>query len=178
MIPTYIPNYCESLYTTLEGLDWLSTGAPREEYFMSDQHMEYTYGRGRGERTYSSSEFHPVVKELMERMNVDFSSQYDICFLNYYIEQRKWLGWHADDSVEMDMNHPIAVVSFGSEREIHWKHKDYKGHLPAEQRQILGDGSLFIMPAGFQRDHLHKIPKHNQPCEGRISLTFRHYVEP
>lgn len=35
--------------------------------------------------------------------------------------------------------------------------------------------SCFIMPAGFQDNHVHRIPKHNRPCGARISLTFRKY---
>jgi hypothetical protein len=31
------------------------------------------------------------------------------------------------------------------------------------------------MPAGFQIDNLHKIPKNDKPCGGRISLTFRKF---
>ena len=36
---------------------------------------------------------------------------YNVCFLNRYDDQRNHLGWHADDSPEMDHDHPIAVVS-------------------------------------------------------------------
>ena len=68
MKPEYIGNYTESIFNKLlKDLDWISTGAPRDEYFMSDNALEYTYGTGRGERTYSSSLFHPLVKELMEK---------------------------------------------------------------------------------------------------------------
>ena len=177
MKPQYIKEYTVGIFSILlNELEWTTTGAPREEYFMSDVPLEYTYGRGRGERTYNSSEFHPLVKDLMNRINEEFDCNYNICFLNYYDGQRKWLGWHADDSPEMDMEHPIAVVSYGVERSIFWKHKDYKGQIPQEQQCLLGDGSLFIMPSGFQREYLHKIPKHSSDCGGRISLTFRHYV--
>ena len=177
MKPEYIENYTENIFNELlKDLNWISTGAPRDEYFMSENALEYTYGSGRGERTYSSSLFHPLVKELMERMNKEFDCKYDICFLNYYSGNKNHLGWHADDSPEMDSEHPIASVSYGAERSIYWKHKDYKGVIPPDQQQLLGSGSLFVMPKGFQKDNLHKIPKHSCACVGRISLTFRHYV--
>ena len=76
----------------------------------------------------------------------------------------------------MDLDHPIAVVSLGAEREIWWKDKHFKGTIPQENRQLLKNGSLFIMPAGFQNDHLHKIPRCDRPCGIRISLTFRYFV--
>jgi hypothetical protein len=49
----------------------------------------------------------------------------------------------------------------------------FKGTIPNEWRQLLGDGSLFIMPAGMQDSHKHKIPKHDRDCGPRVSLTFR-----
>ena len=88
------------------------------------------------------------------------------------------MGWHADDSPEMDTTHPIAVVSFGAERFIWTKDKSCKGNIPDEDKYMLGDGSLFVMPAGFQENHLHKIPKSDRlDCGGRISLTFRKFVK-
>jgi hypothetical protein len=75
----------------------------------------------------------------------------------------------------MDPEHPIAVVSFGAERYIWCKDKNYRGEIPGEDRYLLGSGSLFVMPKGFQDVNLHRIPKHDRPCGGRISLTFRKF---
>ena len=105
-----------------------------------------------------------------------YNSEYDVCFLNRYDNQRNHLGWHSDDSPEMDMNHPIAVVSIGAIREIWIKPREFKGEIPLSNRYPLASGSLFIMPAGFQESNLHKIPKHDRKCGGRISLTFRKYA--
>ena len=76
----------------------------------------------------------------------------------------------------MDHDHPIAVVSFGQAREIWWKPQKDTGPVPADQRQLLAHGSLFMMPAGMQRTHFHKIPKGGRKMEPRVSLTFRHYI--
>ena len=73
----------------------------------------------------------------------------------------------------MDQTHPIAVVSFGAERDIWVKEFNTKGNIPDDDKYLLENGSLFIMPAGFQQKYLHRIPKHNRPCGPRISLTFR-----
>ncbi len=110
---------------------------------------------------------------MMDKLNREFGTNYDVCFLNRYDEQKHQLGWHADIGVES--THPIAVISFGAEREIHWKHKDYKGPLPPEQKVRLASGSLFTMPAGFQENYLHKIPRSDRACGVRVSLTFRKY---
>lgn len=177
MRPIYIESYIdEDLFNTLlNDIPWVNRDAPRDECFMTLTEMEYTYG-SKNPRTYNSVPMNDKVKELMDKLNSDNSSNYDICFLNYYENERQHLGWHADDSPEMDPNHPIAVITFGAERDIWIKEKGTKGEVPEEDRFLLKKGSLFIMPAGFQENNLHKIPKHDRPCGGRISLTFRKYV--
>ena len=160
--------------TLLTEVAWLNKEAPRDECFMSKDPLEYTYGKG-FTRTYNSLEFHPLVLDIMSKLNAEGGSEYNVCFLNYYKSDKEHLGWHADDSPEMDPTHPIAVVSFGAERYIWIKDKEYKGNIPDEDKYLLEDGSLFIMPAGFQKDNLHKIPKHDRTCGGRISLTFRKF---
>lgn len=47
---------------------------------------------------------------------------------------------------------------------------------PDDQRVKLGEASLFIMPPGYQETHFHRIPKHDRPCDWRISLTFRSFT--
>jgi alkylated DNA repair dioxygenase AlkB len=49
------------------------------------------------------------------------------------------------------------------------------GKQPPEQRFLLKEGSLFLMPEGYQDTHLHRIPKHDRECGWRISLTFRSF---
>lgn len=89
--------------------------------------------------------------------------------------EHQHLGWHADDFEGMIKEEPIAVISFGAAREIWVKPKDSKGEVPKDQRFLLEDGSIFIMPPGYQDTHLHRIPKHDRPCGWRISLTFRSF---
>ncbi len=161
---------------------------------------EYTYGAGRGIRTYTSTEYHAVVLNIQEALNKHIMScastypwtpikgadtcgnkctnnyQYNVCFLNRYDNKEQHLGWHADDSPGMDHKHPIAVVSFGQPREIWWRENGHKGEIPLSQRQLLDHGSLFVMPEGFQLTHQHKIPKGDRTMAPRVSLTYRHYV--
>jgi alkylated DNA repair dioxygenase AlkB len=51
-----------------------------------------------------------------------------------------------------------------------------KGKVSDNQKVLLNRGSLFIMPKGFQDTHFHRIPKHDRPCDWRISLTFRKFL--
>jgi alkylated DNA repair dioxygenase AlkB len=116
---------------------------------------------------------HPKVLELMKKLNEDFGTEYNVCVLNYYADEKQHLGWHADNSPEQDLMHPIAVIAFGAERFIWTKKIGATGTVPDEDRYLLTKGSLFIMPGGYQDEYLHRIPKHDRPCGGRISLTFR-----
>ncbi len=142
---------------------------PRSEAFMAvDIAMRYSYGKANNRRFYDASYMHPLVESLRQVLNRDNS--YNICVLNRYTDRFQHLGWHADDSPEQDPSHPICVVSFGAARYIYTKPQGDKG---SGDKFLLTPGSLFIMPPGMQETHYHKIPKHDQDCGGRISLTFR-----
>lgn len=156
-------------------LDWLNATEARQEYFMSRLPRTYIYGKGIFAREYKSKDFSPEVERIMKDLNSQ-GLDYNICFLNRYNNQKNQLGWHADDSPTMDKGHPIAVVSFGAERDIWWRLQTDKGEVPEENRQKLGHGSLFVMPAGFQELYFHRIPKCDRACGIRISLTFRKYI--
>lgn len=181
MRPVYIENYIKDKELVfnhlLEDLAWLQVTEARKEYFMSDNQISYTYGSGKSARTYDSSIFSEPIKTMLLALNKEYNTDYNVCFLNRYDTQKNWLGWHADDSPEMNPKHAICVVSFGAEREIWWKDKSFKGEIPKENRQVLQNGSLFIMEAGFQADNFHKIPKCDKACGIRISLTFRNYIK-
>lgn len=174
-ISACIPNPYELMAHLLE-LDWLELTPARKEYIMSDEPRSYTYGTPPHARTYSAQSFTEPVRNLMRQLNKTFLTTYNVCFLNRYDDQKNQLGWHADDSPEMDRDHSIAVVSLGAEREIWWKPNEETGIVPPSQRQRLGHGSLFIMPPRFQDTHLHRIPKADREVGVRISLTFRHYL--
>lgn len=175
MKPEYTSKYTDNIYDTLlNEVNWVNRDAPRDECFMSNIPLEYTYGNG-FTRTYNSVEMHPAVLEIMNKLNSEFGTEYNVCFLNYYKSDKEHLGWHSDDSPEMDKDHAIAVISFGAERFIWCKDKDFKGNIPDEDKYLLEVGSLFVMPKGFQDVNLHKIPKNDRPCGGRISLTYRKY---
>jgi alkylated DNA repair dioxygenase AlkB len=167
----------KTLMEELLQLKWRTDRDAREEYFMSDKPRTYSYGNRRlGEATYESEPFNAMVATLLDYVNYSLASEFNVCFLNKYNDQHNHLGWHADDFPGMREDQPIAVISLGAEREIWVKPKDQKGPVPQEQRFLLNNGSVFVMPPGFQKTHLHKIPKCDRPCDIRISLTFRSFV--
>jgi alkylated DNA repair dioxygenase AlkB len=154
-------------------IPWVRFG-PRNECWMNDFGLDYTYGTENSGRTYTANPMISQVKDIMINIVDNYkTTDLDVCFINGYQNARDGLGWHADDSPEISSEHDIAVVSFGAEREIWWRKFGEKGVVPPENRQLLGHGSLFVMPAGFQEWGQHRIPKHSEECGPRISLTYR-----
>jgi len=195
----------DDIKAELLALPWITKRTARHEYFMSFEPRQYSYGnRGTGAETYDSQPFSPHVGHFMRCLNTTMQTNFNVCFLNKYDDEHQHLGWHADDFPGMDPSEPIVVVSFGAAREIWVKRKlnprcpmcagtgvqtqDNGGDtqsvrcqclgpqiIPLDQRFLLEEGSLFIMPPGYQDTHLHRIPKHGRPCGWRISLTFRSF---
>lgn len=190
MKPIYLPDVFP--HVTLDEIrdttPWIKVTEARLECFMSASSETYTYGSGVGVRTYTPGPYSILVAVIQATLNTHvsdvlnehpaMSGKYNVCFLNRYDNAAMQLGWHADDTPGMNHDHPIAVVSFGQPREIWWRENAQKGVIPPEQRQLLGHGSLFVMPPGMQRTHQHRIPKGDRPMSTRISLTYRNYVPP
>jgi len=102
----------------LLAIDWEQRDAPRKEYYCNDIAAPYAYGNGAGRRTYHPRPWPDVVKRIQAYLEGLLTTKLEVCFLNRYDTNRDHLGWHADDSPEMDPARPIVVVSFGSERTI------------------------------------------------------------
>lgn len=176
----YVPGFAQSVgmdgATVLDrlwdGLPWEQRAdAPRRECWMNDFDAPYTYGRGAGERTYLARPWDPIVDDLRHAINRRMDERLNCCFANGYKDETEHLSWHSDDSPEIDPARPIAVVSFGAEREICFRPIGQKG--PATGRLLLQHGSLLLMLAGMQQTHQHSIPKPGRPMGRRVSLTYR-----
>lgn len=175
---TYSPAFVTESARVFEilwaGLAWERRGlTPRREYYCNEVPVPYKYGAGAGEREYKPSAWHPEILAIKKMVETRIGSRMEVCFLNGYENSRDHLGWHADDSPEMDDARPIAIVTLGAEREI-W-------FCPNEDKSLvtkftLGDGSLCLMEAGMQDKWRHRIPKAGFDCGPRISLTFRGYA--
>lgn len=153
------------------GFPWEDRGAPRRECFFSDTGAPYTYGAGAGARTYWPKEAPGWLAELTRAAEEACGCRFELCFANGYAGPREHLGWHADDSPEIDDARPIAVMSLGAAREI-WVKPRGTG-AEAVEKILLPSGSLFVMGAGMQDTHFHRIPKHGADCGFRVSLTWR-----
>ena len=170
----YIASPENAYQTLLEEIAWLSVQARRKEAFMAKEHTEYKYIDGVPTAPiYISTPYHSVVESIQTRINQEFSCNMDLCFLNYYADQHQALGWHSDNSPVINQEEPIVVISLGEVRELWVRNIGYQGEVLPQNRFKLDNGSVFIMPPGFQNAYQHKIPKSGREMGGRISLTFR-----
>jgi alkylated DNA repair dioxygenase AlkB len=147
---------------------------PRREYYCPNIEVPYTYGQGRGVRTYEPQPRHEVIDQIRAQIEKVTGTTFDVCFLNGYEDQSDQLGWHSDNSPEMDDDRPIAIVSLGAEREIWFAPIQDKTDVT---RVKLQHGSLCLMAKGMQDTHMHRIPKASFQCGKRVSLTFRGFTK-
>lgn len=186
-VPGFVSDPDEAFRVLSTELDWEKRDAPRQEYYCNDINKTYIYGNGKGRRSYDPRPWHEVILKIRRALELRTSTVYEVCFLNRYLNQSDQLGWHSDDSPEMDDARFIAVVSLGVEREIWFRPKPLATSLPVRTTETkfssdveklkLQHGSLCLMDAGMQDTWQHRIPKASFLCGERISLTFRGYVD-
>lgn len=175
------PERADNAFAVLnQELPWGRHNLPRDEVYFNDTPAPYTYGSPGRERTYlPETEWHPMVNDIRVILEnrLGLYNGLDVCFLNRYVGPRDQLGWHADDSPEMDPARPIVTVSLGAERFIMFK-EALDGVVYAQEELLLGHGSAAVMRPGMQKTWLHRIPKSSRSDIGtRISLTFRGFLD-
>lgn len=177
-MPRFIRDPDKAFERLLTDLDWEKRDdAPRKEYYVNDFGVPYTYGRGAGQRTYQARPMHSTIRRIRDHITEHVAGPFEVCFLNRYDGPRDALGWHADDSPEMDDQRPIVIFSLGASREIMFKPND--GSKDDVEVLTLEHGSICIMKAGMQDTHKHCIPKSGDQKTGtRISGTLRGFVTP
>lgn len=178
--PGAVPNP-DLFFAGLQKLDWEHRDAPRQEFYCNDFAEPYVYGKGLGQRTYYPKPYTAEILALRSIAQDAAEAPLEVCFLTRYMNQKDQLGWHADDSPEMDDARPIVIVSLGVEREIWFRPKPgapREAILAAPEKLKLQHGSVCVMMPGMQDTWQHRIPKASFEWGERISLTFRGYVKP
>ena len=138
---------------------------PRQQVWMGDPHCSYKYSGV----LFEPEAWHPLVKQLTDRVNGICKSQFNSVLLNWYADGQQHMGWHSDDEPELGDNPHIASLSLGQPRFFELKHKNLATQLKLE----LGQGSLLLMAGQCQQHWQHRVPKMAAAAEGRINLTFR-----
>ena len=173
--PLYISDFVDSYdFAQLENIDWVQRDdAPRKEYWDTTLGKSYTYGSGRGIRTYEPNEPLGIVASYRKRLEDTLGVFFEGCFLNKYESKRDHLGWHADDEKELGNAPIIGSVSLGETRDFILRRNDDKSQ---KIRIPLGNGSVLIMMGDIQRFWQHSVPKRKNVSQSRINLTFRNIL--
>ena len=180
----YKPNWvnaADDVFNVLwNELDWVRHPlVPRREYYTNLRGVDYAYGSADFARTYKSQPLHWYIEVLLSNLMFATDIPFEAVFINGYEDGSDHLGWHSDNSPEMDDSRPIGIVSLGAEREIWFRQNPVVWQLRTTPitKVRLGHGSLCLMEPGMQDTHQHRIPKSDRVCGPRISLTFRGYVD-
>lgn len=150
--------------------------APRKYAWMGTEPPNGLYGAKLNTVPWSDS-----VNILRDHLNDLLGVEFDSCNLNLYRNGGDHLGWHIDPEDEGRWDCPIASISLGAERRFEMReYTRSNGNTGKKQTNrsdiyhvTLKNGSLVVMPAGFQRTHLHRVAKQPKVLGPRINLTFR-----
>lgn len=162
----------DALLAALATLPWtrgtfMGHPVPRDEVWMGPYPYKFSG------RVLNPVSWAPEVKALRDRIQALYGGEYNSVLLNRYRGGKDSVSWHADDEKEMDPQHPIASISLGECRKFLVRANDTR----EIQTFLLSSGSLLIMPAGFQSNHQHSVPKTKMPTRERINLTFRRMLQ-
>jgi len=118
------------------------------------------------------SQMPAIVETICAQVERLTGERFNSVLCNLYRDGSDSVGWHADDEPVFGGDPVVASVTIGAARLFKLRRNDGA----ASQDVMLGDGSLFVMGRGVQRDWKHSIPKTAKPCGERINLTFRQTV--
>jgi alkylated DNA repair dioxygenase AlkB len=122
--------------------------------------------------TYDRSPMHPLLVPICVCLNETLGFEPNSCLVNYYVDGRSKMGFHSDETNNLEPGTSIIVISLGTDRKL-----SFRGRADYNQRleYLLPHGSLMYMSQRTQEFWSHAIKRVNV-SDGRISLTFRRIV--
>lgn len=119
--------------------------------------------------SYPFQAFSPELEAIIVRINATLGFTPNNCLINYYLDGKSKMGFHADQTDILEQGTGIAIVSVGETRTLRFKN--------VKEPSVLADfplpaGSLIYMTQAVQHEWLHAIPP-SDTNNGRMSLTFR-----
>jgi alkylated DNA repair dioxygenase AlkB len=163
------PLEAQTLLASLQSLPWTrgrfrGRDVPREEVWIGPYAYKFSG------RTLEPASWTPEIEAVREKIRTRHGGDYNSVLLNKYVHAQDSVSWHSDDEPEMDSEHAIASLSLGASRSFLIRPIARK---TSGERYLLTSGSLLVMPAGFQKEYQHCVPKSKTPCGYRVNLTFR-----
>jgi alkylated DNA repair dioxygenase AlkB len=119
--------------------------------------------------SYPFQAFSPELEAIIDRLSATLGFTPNNCLINYYLDGKSKMGFHADQTDILEQGTGIAIVSVGETRTLRFKN--------VKEPSVLADfllpaGSLIYMTQEVQDEWLHAIPP-SDTNNGRMSLTFR-----
>jgi alkylated DNA repair dioxygenase AlkB len=155
----------ESMMIKMFGKDLM---IPRLQCWIGDEGCDYKYSGKILSRQNWNKELMLIRKKIAKEIKTDFNS----VLANYYRDGKDSMGWHSDDEKELGPNPTIASISFGSERNLHFRNKITKETISIPQTH----GCLIVIDGRTQKNWQHAIKKTQKIIGPRINLTFRNII--
>ncbi len=114
------------------------------------------------------------IHHLMSWISQTIGQSFPTVLLNYYQDGQDNIGFHSDDEPLLGVNPIIPTLSLGATRRfilVDKSNKDNKIEFHPNS------GDLLIMQGFTQQNWKHGINKESKVKTGRISLTFRNFID-
>lgn len=166
LIENFISNPNELFEVIQEGIRWDNRLKRRKTASFG---VAYNYSGMTYPQTEMMTELIPICLQIKNEIGFAPNN----CLLNYYAGGNSTMGYHSDNSEDLQEGTGVVIISLGAERYISYRSKLDK---LSKYKYLLQNGSLLYMDNLIQKNWMHAIPKQRNIGE-RISLTFRQIVK-
>ena len=113
-----------------------------------------------------------VLRQVLDATNKHFEEAFDMVLLNHYVDGSDSIAPHYDNPKGNGL-HCVVTISLGATRDYTLTCRQTDEEV---KRIPMCHGDVLVMSNAFQWFYKHSIPKTDQPCGPRISLTMRKYI--
>ncbi len=162
LVDDFLPE-AEELFVELQNsVQWDTRMAAR---YTASFGTPYNYSQ----MTYEARPMHQLLVPISDKLHEKLNIQFNNCLLNYYMTGESSMGFHSDDTSNLQPETGVAIVSLGSTRGI-----TYRSKLNHEIKHTfrLQSGSMLYMDSAVQEKWMHAVKKEKE-AGPRISLTWR-----
>ena len=164
----------KDLVRSLSKLKYLPTGVRQPSVCLFGEHS-YVYSKATTKLKPNPLKAGTTITRALEVVNRKLDARFNSVLINKYHNKNTALNWHQDDEPEIDKTEAIAALSIGAQRKLLIADSPEDGNRGNFSSVQLTENSLFVMEAGFQANHYHKVDRGEMASERgvRYSLTFR-----
>ena len=159
---------------SLPRLKYMPTGVRQPGVCLFGEHT-YVYNKATAKLKPTPFKEGSSITRTLEVVNKKLKTNFNSVLVNKYHNKNTSLNWHRDDEPEIDQSEAIASLSIGAERKFIIADSPEDGDRGYFSSTQMAENSVFIMEAGFQEKHVHKVDSGQLEAERgvRYSLTFR-----